>query len=103
MTKRFTLDKFPLEDKTVLVRVDYNVPLDKGKVLDNSKIEASISTINFLLEKNCKIILITHLGDPKGKVVLELKTDPLAQELQRLLKVKVEKLNDCIGKDIQEK
>jgi 3-phosphoglycerate kinase len=103
MTKRFTLDKFPLENKTVLVRVDYNVPLDKGTVLDNSKIEASISTINFLLEKNCKIILITHLGDPKGKVVLELKTDPLAQELQRLLKVKVEKLNDCIGKDIQER
>jgi len=103
MIKRFTLEKFPLQNKTVLVRVDYNVPLDKGRVVDNSKIEASIPTLNFLLENNCKIILMTHLGDPKGKVVLELKTDPLAAELQKLLKVKIEKLNDCMGKEIKER
>lgn len=104
MIKRFTLDKFTLENKTVLVRVDFNVPLKEGKIVDNTKIEASLPTIKFLLEKNCKLVLMTHLGDPKGKVVLELKTNPLAQELQKLIPIyKVEKLNDCIGKEIKEK
>ncbi|MFH0701680.1 MAG: phosphoglycerate kinase [Candidatus Woesearchaeota archaeon] len=101
--KRFTLETFPLQNKTVLVRVDYNVPLKNGKVMDNSKIEASLPTIKYLLEKNCKIILMTHLGDPKGKVVLELKTDPLAEELQKLLPHnKITKLNECMGKEIKE-
>ena len=101
--KRFTLETFPLQDKTVLVRVDYNVPLQNGKVTDNSKIEASLLTIKYLLSQNCKIILMTHLGDPKGKVVLELKTNPLAEELQKLLPHnKIIKLNECMGKEIKE-
>ncbi|MFA6460979.1 MAG: phosphoglycerate kinase [Candidatus Woesearchaeota archaeon] len=101
--KRFTLENYPLENKTVLVRVDFNVPLKEGRVLDNSKIQASLTTLKFLLDKNCKIVLMTHLGDPKGKVVLNLKTDPLAKELQQLLpKAKIQKLDDCIGKEIKE-
>jgi len=103
LMNRFTLESFPLENKTVLVRVDFNVPLKRGKIADNSKIRASLSTINFLLENECKIILMTHLGDPKGKMVMELRTNPLAEELQKLLpEVKINKLDDCIGKEVKE-
>lgn len=101
---RFTLDNFPIKDKTVFLRVDYNVPLKNGKVADDSKIKASLPTIRFLLSKNCKIILATHLGEPKGKMVLELKTNILAKELKQLLPHEnIEKLDDCIGKELREK
>jgi len=106
--KRFSLRNFPLENKTVFVRVDYNVPLEKiggkTKVSDNMRIRASLPTIKYLLSKRCKIILGAHLGRPKGKVVEELRLDPVAKELQKLLpKVKVVKLNDCIGREVKEK
>ncbi|HLC81721.1 MAG TPA: phosphoglycerate kinase [Candidatus Nanoarchaeia archaeon] len=98
----FNLKTFPIEKKTVFLRVDYNVPVEDGQVTDHSKIRSSLPTIKFLLEKKCKIVLGFHLGRPGGKVVPELKADPLAQELQRLLpKEKIIKLNDCIGKDIK--
>jgi len=109
MTKTFSLSNFPLEKKTVLLRVDYNVPLSKittigehVQVLDTGKIEASLPTIKYLLLKKCKIILATHLGRPEGKVVESLKTDPLVVELQKLLpKQQVIKLDDSIGKQIK--
>lgn len=109
----FTLNNYPVEHKVVFLRVDYNVPLETVKkskkssklaikVADNSKIKASLPTINHLLNKNCTIILATHLGDPKGKFTPELKTDPLAAELKQLLpKTKIKKLNDCIGKELK--
>ncbi len=102
--KVFSLTDLPLKDKTVFVRVDYNVPLKGRKVLDNTKILASLPTVNYLLKNNCKIILATHLGRPKGKVVAKLKTGLLVKELKRLLpKKKITKLNDCLGKDIKKK
>lgn len=98
----FTLHNFPLENKTIFLRVDYNVPLEKGKVIDDYKIKASLPTINYLLQRKCKLVLATHLGRPEGKFVSALKTDPLAQELQKLMsKIKVIKLNDCIGPEIK--
>jgi phosphoglycerate kinase len=101
---RFELTKFPLENKTVFLRVDFNVPMNKGKVLDNAKIKATLPTIEYLLKQNCKIVLATHLGRPKGKKVKGLTVTPLVKELQNLLrKVKITKLNDCIGKDIKAK
>lgn len=101
--KRFELIKFPLERKTVLLRVDFNVPMKEGKIMDNHKIRASLCTINHLLEKNCKIVIITHLGRPEGKVVNELKTSPLAEELKSLLPtIKINVLPDCIGKEVRE-
>ena len=110
----FTLATFPVENKIVFVRVDYNVPLAEAKtrhkrkssikVKENTKIKASLPTIKYLLQKNCKIILATHLGRPEGKYVQELKVDPLAEELKKLLpNEKITKLPDCIGKEIQEK
>jgi 3-phosphoglycerate kinase len=101
--RRFNLKKFPVENKVVLLRVDYNVPLHNNKILDNTKIIASLPTIKYLLSKNCQIIIATHLGNPKGKVVNELKTDPLAKELKKLLKVNVTKIDDCLGKEVKEK
>ncbi len=99
----FSLSDFHLASKTILVRVDYNVPLKNGKVTENYKIKASLPTIKFLLANDCKIILAAHLGRPEGKVVSSLKVDPLAEELKSLLpKVKIFKLNDCIGKEIKE-
>ncbi len=99
----FYLKTYPLDKKTILVRVDYNVPLKDGKVADNTRIKASLPTLQYLLQKKCKLVLATHLGKPDGKIVPALRVDPLAKELQRLLNVKVHKLDDCLGKDIKEK
>ena len=102
--KTFHLLQTPVRNKVVFLRTDYNVPLRNGKVWDAHKIEASSLTIKYLLRNNCKIIIGTHLGRPKGRIVKELKTDPLVKELKKLFpKIKITKLNDCIGKDIKEK
>ena len=102
--KRFSLTTFPLENKTVLVRVDYNVPIEEGRVSDDTRIRATLPTIRFLLQKNCKLILATHLGRPDGKVVPELKLEPIAKKLKELLQTKkIIKLNDCLGKESKTK
>jgi 3-phosphoglycerate kinase len=102
--KTFSLEKFPLEKKTVLVRVDYNVPLEKNKILDNTKIKDSLPLIKFLLKKQCKIVLMSHLGRPQGKTVQKLRLTPVIKELKKLLpKKSIIKLDDCIGKDIKRK
>jgi len=101
--KRFTITTYPLENKTVFLRVDYNIPLEKGYVKDNIKIKSSLETIKFLLSKGCKIIMATHLGRPEGKVVHELKVDPLVKELRKLLpKIKITKVHDCIGTKVKQ-
>lgn len=100
----FLISTLPLANKVVLVRVDYNVPLKGGKVLDNTRIKASLQTIKYLLQQQCTVVLATHLGRPEGRFVKELKVNPLAEELQRLLpREKITKLDDCIGKEIKEK
>ena len=102
--KRFAITKFPLNNKTILVRVDYNVPLKNKKIVNNNKIINSLQTIKYLLEKNCKIVIATHLGRPEGKVVKELSVTPLVKELHKLLpKTKITQLKDCIGKKIKDK
>ena len=94
-----------LEGKKVLVRVDYNVPIRNGMVGDDARLKATIPTINFLLEKNCKIILMSHLGRPqkllkKGKSFEEIKKEltlkPVAEDLSELLGIDVDFVNDCI-------
>lgn len=93
-----------LHKKRVLVRVDYNVPLDEnGEITDSRRIESSLPTIEYLLEMNCKIILISHLGRPKGKVVKELSLNPVYRKLQELLpSIKIYKASDCIGPEVEE-
>ncbi|MCK4571274.1 phosphoglycerate kinase, partial [Candidatus Bipolaricaulota bacterium] len=85
-----------VEGKTVLVRVDYNVPLKDGSVLDDRRIQASLPTIRWLLDYNAKVVLISHLGRPEGKVVEELRLDPVAKCLESILGKPIIKLDDCV-------
>ncbi|EKE07569.1 MAG: hypothetical protein ACD_18C00052G0001, partial [uncultured bacterium] len=73
-----------LSGKIVLLRVDYNVPLKKGEILDDEKIVKSLPTIRTLQAKKAKIIIVTHLGRPEGKIVADLKIDPVALHLGEL-------------------
>ena len=86
-----------VEGKTVLVRVDYNVPLKDGSVLDERRIQASLPTVRWLLDHKAKVVLISHLGRPEGKVVEELRLDPVAKCLESILGKPVIKLDDCVG------
>ena len=86
-----------LKNKKVLVRVDYNVPLKDGKVDNNKRIVATEKTIKYLLENNCRIVLIAHLGRPKGKVVPEFSLAPVAAEVEKLFGVPVHFAKDCVG------
>ena len=82
-----TIHNLDVKDKTVLVRVDYNVPIKDGKVESDLRIRASLPTINYLLEHGAKrIILISHLGRPEGKVAPEFSLSPVAKTLQKLIK-----------------
>ncbi len=86
-----------LKNKKVLVRVDYNVPLKDGKVDNNKRIVATEKTIKHLLDNNCRIVLIAHLGRPKGKVCPEFSLAPVAAEVEKLFGVPVHFAKDCVG------
>jgi len=94
--KLSVLDLNP-EDKKVLLRVDFNVPVENGKVVDDRRIRAAVPTINLLLEKGAKLIIVSHLGRPKGKIDPTKTLAPVAPVLQDLLHRPVTFINDCIG------
>ncbi len=97
--------KGKLKGKKVLLRTDYNIPLKYGKktiIVDNYRIKASLETIRFLLKEKAKIIIISHLGRPKGREKC-LSLEPTARELSKLLRKKVYFYGDCIGNDLTEK
>jgi 3-phosphoglycerate kinase len=71
-----------LSDRSVLLRVDFNVPLEEGKVSDDTRIKAALPTIKYILDKNAKLIIISHLGRPKGKVDKTLSLEVVAKKLQ---------------------
>lgn len=86
--------------KTVLVRVDYNVPLQEGRIVSDERIRASLPTLDDLLARGAKLVLVTHLGRPGGKPDPALRLDPIAARLEELLSSPVRKLDDCIGPDV---
>jgi len=97
-----TLKDFNVKNKRVLVRCDFNTPLDeRGNVLNDFRIKETLPTINYLMENNAKIILMSHLGDPEGKVVEILKLDKIKEKLEELLNLEIIKVDDCVGKDIE--
>lgn len=87
----------PLEGKTVLVRADYNVPLEGGKIKDDYRIRASVPTIESLLARGCRVVIIAHLGRPEGERIAELSLEPVATRLGELIDKKVIFIDDCIG------
>jgi len=91
-----------LKGKKVLVRVDFNVPLnDKKEVTDDTRIVESLPTIRYLVERGARVILVSHLGRPKGGPKDELRMNPVAKKLEQLLGKKVRKADDCIGEQVQ--
>lgn len=97
MEKR-TLKDLNFANQKVLVRVDYNVPMnDEGKITDNTRIKASLETVKYLLKNKAAVILMAHLGRPKGKVVEKYSLKPVAEELSKLLKKPVAFASDCVG------
>jgi 3-phosphoglycerate kinase len=104
MVKKLFIEDVPLQNKRVLVRVDYNVPIDTtGNILDDSRILESLKTIRYIIQKEGKPILISHLGRPNG-VDEKLRLDKVAKRLQELLKednIVVNKLDECIGASVE--
>ncbi len=100
-----TVNDGDVRSKRVLVRVDYNVPLDaNGNVSDDKRITASLPTINYLLEQGARIILCSHLGRPKGEVKKEFSLAPVAKRLKELLPgVNIYFASDCIGEEAERK
>jgi phosphoglycerate kinase len=91
-----------LEGQKVLVRVDFNVPLNEElEITDDTRIKAALPTIKYLISHQAKVVLMSHLGRPKGKVVEKLRLDPIARRLSGLLKQDVKKVNDCIGEEVE--
>ena len=99
-----TVKDIDLKGKKVFVRCDFNVPMDENQnITDNTRIKAALPTIKYLLEQNCKIILASHLGRPKGEVKPEFSLKPVAKELSKLLGKEVIMANDVIGEDATSK
>ncbi len=96
-----TIRDIDVKGKRVLVRVDFNVPLSEGTVVDDTRIEAALPTLQYLLDREAALVLCSHLGRPKGVVVDELRMDPVARRLAELLGRPVLKLDDCIGPEVE--
>ncbi|MCX5666833.1 MAG: phosphoglycerate kinase, partial [Candidatus Omnitrophica bacterium] len=93
-----TIKDIDLTGKRVLMRVDFNVPLDdKLNITDDIRIRAALPTIKYAIDKGAKVILMSHLGRPDGKVVDSMRLTPVAKRLESSLGKKVTKADDCIG------
>lgn len=100
---KMTVRDIDVNGKRVLVRVDFNVPIDAGTaaITDDSRIRAALPTIRYLIEHTARVILISHLGRPRGKVVDELRLAPVAQRLSQILGQQVGVAVNCIGPEVE--
>jgi len=98
---------FNFKNKNVLVRCDFNVPLsENGEVVEDFRIKATLPTIDYLIKKGAKVILISHLGDPKEaknkeEMIKKFSLKPVAERLEKLLKIKIKFLPDCLGPAVE--
>ena len=96
------IDEIDLKGKRVLFRFDFNVPLDNSlNITDDIRIRAALPTINYALDEGAKVILMSHLGRPKGQSVPEFSLAPVARRLSRLINKEVVLANDCIGEEVK--
>ncbi|ASK62757.1 phosphoglycerate kinase [Virgibacillus phasianinus] len=97
-----TLKDLDLKGKKVFCRVDFNVPMADGEVSDDTRVKAALPTIEYLTEQGALVILASHLGRPKGKVVEDLRLDPVAKRLSDLIGKEVTKTDAVYGKEVNE-
>ncbi len=104
MIQKKNLNDIDVRGKRVLVRVDFNVPLDKetGAITDDIRIKSALPTIDYLRGQDARVILCSHLGRPKGEVVESLRLNPVAERLSQLLAAPVKKLDQVVGPAVQE-
>lgn len=99
---KLTVKDLTVKGRRVLVRVDFNVPVDEeGAIVDDRRIREALPTIEYLSQQGAKVILASHFGRPKGAVVPKYRMDPMAERLQELLGKKVMKTDDCIGAEVR--
>jgi phosphoglycerate kinase len=96
-----TIHDVDVAGKRVLVRVDFNAPMEAGRIVDDTRIRAALPTITDLVERNARVIVMTHLGRPDGQVDEAYRTRPLAERLSQLLERPVRHLDDCIGPAVE--
>ena len=90
-----------VKGKRVFCRVDFNVPMQDGKITDDTRIKAALPTIHYLVEQGAKVILASHLGRPKGQVVEELRLTPVAKSLSEKLGKDVQKADEAYGDSVK--
>ena len=101
--KKKSIRDFDLKGKKILIRADFNVPLDADlKITDDTRIKSSIPTIKHALDRGGSVILMSHLGRPKGEANERMRLDPVRDRLKELLGRDVRKLNDCVGSDVRD-
>lgn len=103
MLNKKTVEDIDVTGKKVLVRCDFNVPMEDGKITDDNRIVGALPTIKYLLSKQAKVILCSHLGRPKGEFNLKYSLAPVAARLSELLGLKVTLAKDVVGEDAQAK
>lgn len=97
-----TIEDLPVQGKRVLVRVDYNVPLnDEGGITDDTRIRETLPTLNYLLERGASLVLCAHLGRPKGRPDPKYSLKPVAKRLEELLRRPVQMAPDCVGPEVE--
>src|SRR5215210_185089 len=100
---KLSIKDLDLKGKRVFIRVDFNVPINDGKVDDDTRIRASLPTIQYAVEHGARVILASHLGRPKGERVEKYSLRPVAEHLSTLLGKPVEFADDCVGEQAQTK
>jgi len=101
--RKKTVEDIDVASKRVFLRVDFNVPMDKtGAISDDSRIKACLPTIKYLTDHDARVIICSHLGRPEGRVVEELRLEPIARRLSELLGKPVKALKQCIGPEVED-
>lgn len=101
MGKKLSIQDLDLKNKRILMRVDFNVPIEKGKITDDTRIRASLPTIQYGLDHGGSVILMSHLGRPKGQPKAEYSLAPCAKRLEELLNRPVRLASDCVGPEVE--